>query len=148
MAACSNYKNRLKAALEYRGLEYPLKIIDVIGKRATSDRELDGIILSITDILEPPNCKKSHCPHFTTFAFCNCSKKLVPGKCKLNIAYLKGVQQRLDAISEPIIKEMQELYGISPEDAITSFERLKNSAGGISRVKGKWNEYKLSNHVE
>lgn len=105
MAACSKYVPRFKKALEYRGLSFPQEIINVMGKRAKSDRELDSIINSVCEILEPPSCKKSHCPHHTSFGFCGCSLALVPGKCKLNIDYLKRKKEREDKlISERILQ--------------------------------------------
>lgn len=109
MAACSKYRHRLKKALEFRGLKYPQEIIDYMGKRATTDRSLDGIIIAVCDIVEPPNCTKSHCPHFTTFSFCNCIDNRVPGKCPLNLEYLKKKKEREE-------KKYQERVAQLPEN--------------------------------
>jgi hypothetical protein len=98
MAACSKYMKRFRFALQYRKLPFPKEIIDYMGKRATSDRSLDGIICNILNIIEPPYCQKSHCEHHTTYGFCGCSKNLVPGKCKLNLEYLKRKKEKEERI--------------------------------------------------
>lgn len=108
MSACSKYVPRFKKALEYRGLSFPKDIIDVMGKRANSDRDLDGIIHSIVSILEPPYCQKTHCPHHTAFAFCGCSLSLVPGKCKLNLDYLKNKKLREEKLLNSRINQLNE----------------------------------------
>lgn len=109
MAACSKYVNRFRDALQYRNLPFPQDIINYMGKRATSDRELDGIIHRVLQIIEPPYCQKNHCPHHTAFAFCGCSKKLVPGKCKLNLEYLKRKREREEKL---LNKRMEAIPGI------------------------------------
>lgn len=94
MAACSKYVKRFRKALEFRKLPFPQEIIETMGKRAKSDRDLDSIIHYVCEILEPPPCQKLHCPHHTTYGFCGCSLSLVPGKCKLNLEYLKNKKAR------------------------------------------------------
>jgi hypothetical protein len=55
-------------------------------------RDLFGSIISL---LEPPGCGMSHCESYGgSFAWCNCSKGEVPGKCKKNRAYLKRKKER------------------------------------------------------
>jgi len=110
MAACSKYMNRFRKALEYRGLKVPEEIISYMGKRATSDRSLDGIILGVLNIIEPPHCQKNHCPSHTTYGFCGCSKGLVPGKCQLNLEYLKRKKERQDNILNKRINDIPGMY--------------------------------------
>ncbi len=98
MAHCSKYVPRFKTALTFRGLEFPEEIINMMAKRAKSDSQLDGIICSCLDILEPPYCQKRHCPSHTTYGFCGCSKNLVPGKCKLNLDYLKRQKEKAEKV--------------------------------------------------
>lgn len=110
MAACSKYMNRFRKAFEYRGLKVPEEIISYMGKRATSDRSLDAILLGVLNIIEPPYCQKSHCPSHTTFAFCGCSKGLVPGKCKLNLEYLKRKRDREERLLNKRIAKLPDKY--------------------------------------
>lgn len=110
MAACSKYMNRFRFALQYRKLPFPSEIINYMGKRATTDRSLDSIILEVLDIIEPPYCQKSHCEFHTAYGFCGCSKNLVPGKCKLNLDYLKRKRDREDKILLVRIQQVPESY--------------------------------------
>lgn len=130
--------NRLRAALEYRKEVMPVGLVNLLAKRATSDGELDSIILSTLQIIEPPFCQKSHCPSHTTYAFCGCSEKLVPGKCPLNLKYLKDRRQREAKIKEDIINEMLTIYKVSPETAEHSFQNVLRSSGSINRAKDWW----------
>lgn len=123
MAACSKYMNRFRSALLYRGLPVPQDIINYIGKRATSDRTLDGIILSVLRIIEPPYCSKHHCPFHTTYAFCGCSKGLVPGKCPLNLAYLKRKRQKEEILLNSRISQVPKSYLPLSKETI---EKIKN----------------------
>lgn len=121
--ACSKYKSRLKTALEYRGLPYPVEIINYMGVRAKTDRSLDKIIGSLLEIIEPPSCKKIHCPSHTTYSFCGCSKNLVPGKCPLNLEYLKRKREKEEKVLNDRIAQLPERFlPISDENK----ERLKN----------------------
>lgn len=110
MAARSKYMKRFRIALQYRNLPFPQQIIDYMGKRATSDRDLDAIIHGVLQIIEPPYCSKSHCPHHTTYGFCGCSQSLVPGKCKLNLEYLKRKREREDKLLNKRINDIPGKY--------------------------------------
>lgn len=110
MPACSKYVSRLKIALAHRGLPYPQQIIDYIGKRASTDRELDRIITSVLQIIEPPSCQKTHCPSHTAYGFCGCSKSLVPSKCKLNLEYLKRKRDKEENILNKRIAVIPGMY--------------------------------------
>lgn len=110
MAACSKYMNRFKKALEYRKLPFPQEIIIYMGKRATSDRELDRVIHGVLDIIEPPHCQKSHCPSHTTFGFCGCSQSLVPGRCPLNLEYLKRKRDREESVINKRMADIPAMY--------------------------------------
>jgi hypothetical protein len=123
MAACSKYMNRFRSALLYRGLPVPQDIINYMGKRATSDRSLDAIIFGVLNIIEPPYCQKSHCPSHTTYAFCGCSKGLVPGKCSLNLEYLKRKREREEKILNDRIAQVPQSFLPLDKDTI---ERIKN----------------------
>lgn len=140
MAKCSNYVPRFKAALKYHGLPIPQEIIDKLGVRASSDRELDGIIMGVVQILEPPNCQKSHCPKHTTFGFCGCSEGLVPGKCPLNLEYLKRKRERRQSVKDAFIADIPEtkLYGKVWAD--NEFERLMKDKfyGNLDKFKKFW----------
>lgn len=125
MAACSKYLYRFKKALEFRKLPFPTDIINYIGKRANSDRSLDGIICSALSIIEPPNCTKSHCPSFTSFAFCNCSLSLVPGRCKLNLDYLKKKREREEKILNARLEQIPKLYFPLSEDTIKRIASIR-----------------------
>lgn len=126
MAACSKYVPRLKKALEYNKLPYPSEIITVMGRRATTDRELDGIINSICNILEPPYCQKSHCPSHTAFGFAGCSKSLVPGKCPLNLTYLKNKKEREE-------KEINRRIALIPEKFLPLSEESRAKISAMSK---------------
>lgn len=123
MAACSKYMNRFRKALEYRGLPVPQDIINYMGKRATSDRMLDGIICGVLDIIEPPYCQKSHCESHTPYGFCGCSKSLVPGKCPLNREYLKRKKEREDKLLNERIAQIPEQHLPLSKEVL---ERIKN----------------------
>ncbi len=62
--------------------------------RGMSDNMFHHIICKILDVLEPPNCQKSHCQYYTTSGFCNCSEGRVPGKCKEHREYLDRKAKR------------------------------------------------------
>lgn len=124
MAACSKYVSRFKKALAFRKLKFPRDIIDVMGKRAKSDRSLDNILNNVIDILEPSNCTKTHCPHHTTFSFCNCSLDLVPSKCKLHRDYRKRVKEREEKqFQERLLQVPKEFLPLSPENE----KRVRNA---------------------
>lgn len=110
MSACSKYLNRFKIALQHRGLPFPNEIIDYMGKRATSDRSLDNIILSVLQIIEPPYCQKRHCPSHTSYGFCGCSKSLIPGKCPLNLEYLRKKREREESIMTKRVAQIPGIY--------------------------------------
>lgn len=110
MAACSKYRHRFKTALEFRKLPFPTEIYDYLAKRATTDRSLDRIICAVLDIIEPPNCPKSHCPHHTAFSFCGCSQNLVPGRCPLNLEYLRNKKKREEKIINQRINQIPGKY--------------------------------------
>lgn len=81
-----------------------------MGKRANSDRSLDGIILGVLHIIEPPYCQKSHCESHTTYGFCGCSKGLVPGRCPLNLEYLRRKREREDKLLKERIAQIPKSY--------------------------------------
>lgn len=110
MAACSNYVSRFKKALKFRRLKFPQDIIDLMGKRSKTDRSLDRILFSVINIIEPSSCTKSHCPHHTTFSFCNCSLDLVPAKCELHRAYRKRVKEREEKQFQDRLSKVPEKY--------------------------------------
>lgn len=110
MSACSKYLPRFRKALEYRQLPFPKEIIDYMGKRANSDRSLDEIILNVLEIIEPPYCQKRHCEYHTSYGFCGCSQGLVPGKCKLNLDYLKRKRDRENNILTVRAKDIPGIY--------------------------------------
>lgn len=88
-----------------------------MGKRATSDRSLDNILMDTIRILEPPSCYKSHCPHHTTYSFCNCSLDRVPGKCDLHLAYRKRLKERQEKQFQKRLAQIPEKYlPLSPEN--------------------------------
>lgn len=94
MAACSKYVTRLKIALTHRGVNMPTDVVNLMAKKAKSDGILDDIILRVLDVIEPPYCQMRHCSNHTTKGFCGCSLSLVPGKCSLNLSYLKNKRIR------------------------------------------------------
>lgn len=117
MGKCSKYVSRFKKALAFRKLEFPNDIIDMMAKRAKSDGSLDLILNQTIQILEPPACTKSHCPHFTTFSFCNCSIDRVPGKCPLYLQYRRGVKQRKEKKFQARLKQIPKKFlPLSPEN--------------------------------
>lgn len=117
MAACSKYVTRLRQAFKYRKIKFPSEIIDLMGKRAKTDRSIDDIIHGVLKIIEPTNCQKSHCPHHTSYSFCGCSKELVPGHCSLNLAYLKGRREREEAeFKKRLVLVPKKYLPLSPEN--------------------------------
>lgn len=110
MAACSKYVKRFKKALSFRGLKFPNDIIDVMGRRAPSDRSLDNILIDTCRILEPPGCTKSHCPHHTTYRFCYCSLEREPSKCDLHRAYRKRVKEREEKLFQSRLAQVPKKY--------------------------------------
>lgn len=117
MAACSKYINRFKKALAFRNLKFPQDIIDTMGKRAKSDRSLDNILHSVTSILEPPSCTKSHCPHHTAYSFCSCSLDRVPGKCDLHLEYRKRIKERQENRFQARLAQIPKKFlPLSPEN--------------------------------
>jgi hypothetical protein len=117
MSACSRYLRRFKSALKFRGLKYPEDIIITMGKRAKTDSSLDNILMNTALILEPPSCTKSHCPHFTTMSFCNCSIERIPGKCDLHLAYRKRVKERQEKqYQERLAQVPKKFLPLSPEN--------------------------------
>lgn len=142
MAACSKYVSRLRQALKFRGLPFPEEIIKTIGKRATSDRSLDNIIHSVCEILEPPHCQKSHCPHFTSYAFCGCSQNLVPGRCPLNLTYLKNKKEREERIINNVVSQLpvKVQEKITPEIRQTILDASKFK---LVELINKWKKIKI-----
>lgn len=136
MAGCSKYLNRLKKAMEYNGVSLPDGFVSKIAKRAKTDGQVDSIALSLIAVLEPPYCKKSHCPHHTTYGFAGCSKSLVPGKCKLNLEYIQRTAERELKIKNKLIAIIAKDKNKSIEyvEANFDFAKFKGQAGGISRV--------------
>lgn len=65
-----------------------------LSAKGMSDNKLYHIVYNILDVLEPPNCQKSHCQHHTTFGFCNCDEGWVPGKCKDHREYIDRKAKR------------------------------------------------------
>lgn len=117
MAACSKYVKRLRQALKFRKTRFPEEVITLMGKRAKTDRQLDAIIHGVLDVIEPPYCQKSHCSSHTAFAFCGCSLERVPGKCPLNLTYLKNRREREEADFQKRLIIVPEKYlPLSPEN--------------------------------
>lgn len=141
MAACSKYMNRFRSALAYRGLPVPQDIINYMGKRATSDRSLDGILLSVLHIIEPPYCQKTHCPSHTSYAFCGCSKGLVPGKCPLNLEYLKRKREREDKLVNERLAQVPESYLPLSKETIEKIKNMRKEDWDkqIKKIKKKTN---------
>lgn len=113
-----------------------------MGKRATTDRGLDKIISSILDIIEPPSCHKSHCPHNTAYSFCNCSKNLVPGKCPLNLKYLKDKKERDEKTNTELATEISTYYNIDIEAGMEAIVKFERHHGSINHLKDRMKKLK------
>lgn len=133
MSACSKYTKRFERAMEYNNLPVPKELISTITKRAKSDGQIDIIIHSILDVLEPPACSKSHCPHFTTYGFANCAKGLVPGKCPLNLKYKKDKRGKEDKMTAEMVDYYVTKNKVSKSDAEGKVAKIIKSVGGINR---------------
>lgn len=118
--------NRFRSALTYRGLPVPQDIINYMGKRANSDRALDGIILGVLNIIEPPYCQKLHCESHTTYAFCGCSKGLVPGKCPLNLEYLKRKREREEKVLNERVSQIPKSYLPLSKETIDKIKNMRS----------------------
>ena len=91
--------DRLCEALKYRDINPESIDIDVLVgvliKRGITDAKLNGIIATMCWVLEPPGCTMTHCENYGgTYAFCNCSKGLLPGKCPVYRAFGKRNKNR------------------------------------------------------
>ncbi len=69
-------------------------LLDAFTLRATTERQMRDLIREMCNLLEPPGCYKSHCPHNTTYSFCQCSLNKVPGRCKEHREYVKRKKLR------------------------------------------------------
>lgn len=113
----SDYRKRLEDAIEhFRFHRYDYKtgkrnklvpietvedLLDAIEKRATTEKQLRKGFGWITGLLEPRSCTKSHCEHFTSYAFCNCSAGRVPARCPDYRKYIQRWRERKEkALSE------------------------------------------------
>jgi len=127
MAHCSKYVNRFREVLKFRKLPFPEEIVAMLSKRAKTDRELDGIICRVTDVLEPPACKKSHCPHHTAFAFCGCSQGLVPSTCSLHKEYIKRKSKRENDLWEKRNAQIPGIYKPISDETKSKILAMSNS---------------------
>lgn len=127
MAACSNYMSRFRKALAYRNLPVPEDIIKYMGKRATSDMLLDAIILSVLEIIEPPYCQKSYCESHTSYGFCGCDKGLVPGKCPLNLQYLKRKREKENKILNERLSQVPASYLPLSKQTIENIRNMRQA---------------------
>lgn len=136
MSGCSKYRHRLNKAMEYNGIELPPNFIGTIAKRAKTDGQVDTIVWSLLNVLEPPRCQMSHCPSHTAYGFCGCSKSLVPGKCSIHKGYIKRQKEKHEKIKQQLITMIAEDEKKTVEyvTANFDFEKYLSHAGGISRV--------------
>lgn len=95
-----NYWARLKKACEYRDVDVNAisKLVDVVRKRASGDREVANIFFHIITKIEPPCCQMSHCESYTAYGFCNCGFSRVPSKCKKHRDYLQRQYDRMEKV--------------------------------------------------
>lgn len=88
-------KGQLIYAPSSRSIKTVKDLIDALEKRATTEKQLRDLFGIIYHLLEPPGCQKSHCKSYGgSFAYCNCAKGEVPGKCKEHREYLKRKRER------------------------------------------------------
>ncbi len=145
MASCTKYQKRFLKAVEYRGVSVPKDLMDVIAKRASSDRQLDKILLSMLEVLEPPFCQKSHCPHHTTYGFAGCSKSIVPGKCPINLEYLGRKREKEKKFKSEVIEYMVS-KGCDAEHAEMYFQAGPRRFGSMDRFKKEFLKEKEANN--
>ena len=110
----SNYRKRLEDAIKHfrfhkydyktmkRNKKVPIKsvedLFDAMEKRATTEQQLRKAFGWIISLLEPPSCIKSHCKHYTAYAFCYCDDGRIPGRCPDHKKYIKGRKERREKI--------------------------------------------------
>ena len=145
---------RLNKAIAYRGLKPKKLDIDVflgtLRKRGITDNKLNGIVGGILSVLEPPVCQMSHCKHYGgQFAFCNCSKGEIPGKCKIHREYLKRRKERGVKDVDFLLAAMDKKFKIDAFAGI-SIEEIKSYKfwEKVTEVKAlsflkKWNYYRF-----
>jgi hypothetical protein len=125
----SDYRNRVDAAVAHvkmprkyisrsRGVTLPNGVIetakdllDAIERRATTEKTLRRLFDAICCVLEPPSCWKSHCKHYTVYAFCNCSDGRVPGRCKEHRQYVERKKKRAAKATLPEDIKKRKQYG-------------------------------------
>ena len=93
-----NYWPRFKKSLEYHNLDVNAisKLVDVVRRRAGSDRAVDDTFSKLMHVLEPGSCQKSHCDYYGSGGFCGCGKNLVPSKCEDHRQYLERQNARYE----------------------------------------------------
>ena len=91
--SCKKYK-RLSYSLRRKGINPEAmslnKLNSLLVKRGITDRQLSNIMQEIINLIEPPQCEKTHCEHYGGQSyFCCCKKQKIPGNCKEHRAFLK-----------------------------------------------------------
>lgn len=98
--------DRLKNALRMRKIDPTAIDLDalcrVLTKRGISDRDLNDIVWSLINILEPPACPMTHCKAYGhSTAPMNCRIGRLPGHCKDLRAYRQRKAARESAKRSP-----------------------------------------------
>ena len=107
-----NKIDRLKKALEYRGISPERINLDDLGavltKRRITDATANEIIHKLLSVLEPPGCQKEHCIQYgLSTKFCNCSLERVPGRCPIHKAFVKRKRER----AVKAMKKLMDAFG-------------------------------------
>ena len=117
-----NYGSRFKKGLEYHQLNVDAitALVNVVRKRAGSDRAVDSAFSNIMNILEPGGCQKSHCTYHGSGGFCCCGKDLVPSKCQDHREFVA----RQHAKFEKVYQEGREL-GAKAKAGTAEYDKTK-----------------------
>lgn len=85
--ACAK-RRRLEKAFRMRGVDpdnFSLRELDkVLMKRGITDTQLNPIVGTLINVLEPPGCEMTHCKLYgNSTSPMNCADGRTPGRCKI-----------------------------------------------------------------